>query len=265
MTTMPSQINLLMLLLEELRGLSTAVLAPIAIVMLAAGLCLLLWGRHLHRAVLVLLTFPVGVVAGVLLADQFHVARPVGVFAAVVVLAALMILLARVVWALLAGLWLGGIVACLVTTVMLGAAVGAAVGAAGSAGPDPSREAALFRSIWASAGMTILCVFAAAALAGFVLCLLLPRATVIAITSLMGASFFTRGSGLFALVLSPNLLVALAVEIWIGIGVFLCSLVLGIVYQSIMEVRAKRAEAEHRSIQAAQRRGDGRETARVRA
>jgi hypothetical protein len=260
---MPSQINLLTLLLEELMGLSAAVLAPIAIVMLATGLCLLLWGRHLHRAVLVLLTFPVGVVAGVLLADQFHVARPVGVLAAVVVLAALMILLARVVWALLAGLWLGGIVACLVTMVMLGAAVGAAVGAAG---PDPLRGKALFQSIWASAGMTILCVFAAAALAGFVLCLLLPRATVIAITSLMGASFFARGLGLFALVLAPNLLVALAVEIWIGIGVFLCSLVLGIVYQSIMEVRAKRAEAQHRSIQAeAQRRGDGRETARVRA
>ena len=119
-TTMPGDLESIRMLVEAVRSMATVVVVPIAVGAGLVGLALLLWGRILHRAALVLIAFPMGMGLGAILAEQIHVNVWLGVFAVAVTLTILVIVLARVVWALLAGFWLACFAAFLTGLLVLG-------------------------------------------------------------------------------------------------------------------------------------------------
>jgi len=220
------------------QGTTVIVLATIGAGLV--GLALLLWGRILHRAVLVLIAFPMGMGLGSILADRFDLNAWLWltVFSVAVTLTILVIVLARVVWALLAGLWLAVFAASLTAWLMLGDLTPAT-----QSGWDPTMGS-LAQSAWAVGSLAITAAGVGAGVAGLILGLFLPRATVIAVTSMLGATLV--GGAVLELtgLLAPNLLARMAANQWLTTGIFAGVLLLGILHQSIREVRAKRAEAK---------------------
>lgn len=237
-TTMPGDLESLRMLVEAVRSLATVVVVPIAVGAGLVGLTLLLWGRILHRAVLVLIAFPIGMGLGAILAERLGLSVWLGVFSVAVTLTILVIVLARVVWALLAGLWLAVFAAFLTGWLMLGDLTPAS-----QPGWDPTMES-LARSAWAVGSLAMVAAFVGAGVAGLILGLFLPRATVIAVTSMLGASILSNTAVLFTGLWAPNLIARMAANQWLTTGIFAGVLLLGILYQSIREVRAKRAEAQ---------------------
>jgi hypothetical protein len=102
----------------------------------------------------------------------------------------------------------------------------------------------LAQSAWAVGSLAITAAGVGAGVAGLILGLFLPRATVIAVTSMLGATLV--GGAVLELtgLLAPNLLARMAANQWLTTGIFAGVLLLGILHQSIREVRAKRAEAK---------------------
>jgi hypothetical protein len=226
------------MLVEAFRSLSATIVAPIAVGAGIIGLALLLWGRILHRAALVLIAFPMGMGLGAILAEHLGVGVWLGVFSAAVTLTILVIVLARVVWALLAGFWLACFAAFLTGLLVLGDLTPAS-----QPGWNPTAES-LARSAWAVGSLAMVAAFVGAGVAGLILGLFLPRATVIAVTSMLGASILSDAVVLLTGIWAPNMLARMAESQWLATGVFAGVLLLGILYQSIREVRAKRAEAK---------------------
>jgi hypothetical protein len=220
------------------QGTTVIVLATIGAGLV--GLALLLWGRILHRAVLVLIAFPMGMGLGSILADRFDLNAWLWltVFSVAVTLTILVIVLARVVWALLAGLWLAVFAASLTAWLMLGDLTPAT-----QSGWDPTMGS-LAQSAWAVGSLAITAASVGAGVAGLILGLFLPRATVIAVTSMLGATLVGGAVLKLTDLLAPNLLARMAASQWLMTGIFAGVLLLGILHQSIREVRAKRAEAK---------------------
>jgi len=201
------------------------------------GLALLLWGRVIHRAVLVVLAFPMGMGLGAILAAKIELNVWLGVLTGAITLTILVIVLARVVWALLAGLWLAGVAAMFAGILCLGDISAATQQAASSTG-QPVIHAA-----WETGSVAITAAGVGAGVAGLILGLFLPRATVIAVTSMIGASLLADSvlslTGLWAPSFQARMLASPLLMLGIGAGVVL----LGVIHQSIGEVRAKRARA----------------------
>jgi hypothetical protein len=240
-TTMPSG-------LEPLSGLfaGIAAMGATAVVMITVGfgligLALLLWGRILHRAVLVLVAFPMGMGLGAILADRFELNVWLGVFSVAVTLTILVIVLARVVWALLAGLWLAVFAALLTGWLMLGD-----LSPASQPGWNPTVES-LIRSAWDMGKVPITAAGVGAGVAGLILGLFLPRATVITVTAMLGASILSDAALKLTGMAAPGALAQMQASPLLTTGIFVGVLLLGILYQSVREVRAKRAEAKARA------------------
>jgi hypothetical protein len=212
-------------------------------IMLAAGvglvgLALLLWGRIVHRAALVLIAFPMGMGLGAILADRVELNVWLGVFAVAVTLTILVIVLARVVWALLAGLWLAVFAAAVTGWFMLGDLTPSA-----QPGWNPTMES-LIRSAWDVGSLQITAAGVGSGVAGLILGLFLPRATVIAVTSMLGATILGVAALKLTGMAAPGALAGMQANPPLTTGIFAGVLLLGILYQSVREVRAKRAEAE---------------------
>jgi hypothetical protein len=150
--------------------------------------------------------------------------------------AVLAMVLARLVWAVLAGLLAGAMGAWLVGWFMLGDAM---------TGPQPAgwqpTPESLAQAVWFVGGFEMTHTFAALAGAGLILGLFLPRATVIAATSAIGVSLVSGTVVLLTFMFAPDFNNWLAGHPGIAISVFFGIFALGVVYQSIKEVRAKRA------------------------
>lgn len=236
-TTMPTDIESLKALLEGIAALGTAALVLITIGAGLVGLALLLWGRVLHRAVLALIAFPMGMGLGAILADQIHLNTWLGALTGAITLTILVIVLARVVWALLAGLWLGALAAMIAGILCLGD-----ITPATQPGWNPTYQS-LAQAAWDAGNLAITAAGVGAGVAGLILGLFLPRATVIAVTSMLGASLLFDAvltlTGLWAPSFLDRMLANPLLTMGIGAGVML----LGVIHQSIGEVRAKRARA----------------------
>ncbi len=241
-TTMPAAIQPLADLfnraIDGLIAQGTTVMVLVAVGVGLLGVAMLLWGRILHRAVLVLIAFPMGMGLGAILAEWLKLNVWLGVFPTAVTLTIMVIVLARVVWALLAGFWLAIFAAVLTGLLLLGD-----LSPATQPGWNPT-PIDLARSAWAVNNLALVAAFVGAGVAGLILGLFLPRATVIAVTSMIGASILSDSAVWLTGLWAPNLLARMAESQWLTTSAFVGVLLLGILYQSVREVRAKRAEAQ---------------------
>lgn len=204
------------------------------------GLSLLLWGRIVNRAVLVLIAFPMGMGIGSILAEKLGLSAWLWltVFSSAAALTVLVIALARVVWALLAGLLLGTLVGFTVAWLMLGDLTPAS-----QPGWNPTPMD-LAQSAWAVGGLKIVAAMAGAGAGGLVLGLFLPRTTVIAVTSMLGATVLCGAVAALAGMAAPEAVARMQAYPLLTMGVFAGVLLLGIIHQSVSEVRARRAKAK---------------------
>jgi len=236
-TTMPTDLESLTALFAGLAALGTLVYVLITIGIGILGLAILLWGRHLHRAMLALIAFPMGMGLGAILAEQIHLNVWLGVLAVAVSLTILVIVLARVVWALLAGLWLAGFAAGVAGMLCLGG-----ISAATQQAAEPTGQA-IIQAAWQAGSLTITAAGVGAGVAGLILGLFLPRATVIIVTSMIGASLLFDAVLTLAGLGAPAFLDRMLANPLLLLGISVGILILGMIYQSIGEVRAKRALA----------------------
>lgn len=234
---MPTDLDSLTAFFAGFAAMGTAVVVLITIGIGALGLAILLWGRHLHRALLVLIAFPMGMGLGAILADKIQLNVWLGVLAVAISLTILVIVLARVVWALLAGLWLAGIAAGVAGALALGA-----VAATTQPGWNPNTQA-LAQAAWNAGSLAIVGAAVGAGVAGLILGLFLPRATVIVVTSMIGASLLSDAVLTLTSMGAPAFLDRMLANPWLLTGIGAGVLLLGVIYQSIGEVRAKRALA----------------------
>lgn len=237
-TTMPGGLEPLSGLFAGIAALGATAVVMISVGVGLVGLALLLWGRILHRAVLVLVAFPMGMCLGAILADHFELNVWMGVFSVAVTLTILVIVLARVVWALLAGLWLAVFAAVLAGWLMLGD-----LSPTSQPGWNPTLES-LARSAWAVGSLQITAAGVGAGVAGLILGLFLPRATVITVTSMLGASILSKAALVLTGMAAPGVPARMQASPLLTTGIFVGVLLMGILYQTIREVRAKRAEAK---------------------
>ena len=236
-TTMPTDLESLTALFAGFAALGTAIVVMITIGIGVLGLAILLWGRHVHRALLVLIAFPMGMGLGAILADKIQLNVWLGVLAVAISLTILVIVLARVVWALLAGLWLAAVAAGVAGMLSLGA-----IAAATQPGWNPTGQA-LAQAAWGANSLAIVAAGVGAGVAGLILGLFLPRATVIAATSMIGASLLSNAVLTLTSIGAPAFLNRMLANPWLLTGISAGILLLGVIYQSIGEVRAKRALA----------------------
>lgn len=213
------------------------------------GLAMLLFGRVIHRAVLALIGVGVGLVVGGELARQFNFHPLLGGAALALTLGILGIVLARLFWAVVAAAF----AVCLVAGATVGDQMRAeveanpALKAAVEQGPlQASKEAR--QAVQAAVNhavqkrSTVATVSAAvAALVGLVIGFFLPRAAVVVLTSLIGAAMLASavGAGAVFLFHQPSERNSLAITIG-----FCAVLLLGLVVQSIAEIRSRRSEEE---------------------
>ena len=237
-TTMPSGLEPLSGLFADIAALGATAIVMIIVGIGLVGLVLLLWGRIVHRAVLVLIAFPMGMGLGAILAERVELNVWLGVFAVAVTLTILVIVLARVVWALLAGLWLAVFVAAVTGWIMLGDLTPSS-----QPGWHPTMES-LIRSAWDVGSLQITAAGVGSGVAGLILGLFLPRATVIAVTSMLGATVLGVAVLKLTGMAAPGALADMQANPPLTTGIFAGVLLLGILYQAIHEVRARRAEAK---------------------
>ena len=107
-TSMPTDIESLSRSIEAFWSLATWIIASVGVGLAVVGACLLLWGRVLHRAVLVVVALPIGMALGGVIAQRIDVAQWQWKLATsltvAIALAVLAMVLARVVWAVLASM-----------------------------------------------------------------------------------------------------------------------------------------------------------------
>ncbi len=220
--------------------LVAAVAAPVLM-----GGVMLLWGRVLHRALLALIAAG----AGLLLAGQFaprvSLSPFVAQLAAAITLGVLALVLARLVWAVLAGAHVaavtGAVVAVWYLDVQLATTQPAAQPDVIAGGRALAEE--LVRAVWAQHAMAMSTTIILAGLAGLIVAFVLPRATVICMTSLIGASLVSVGAGLAVMVWQPGLLTAPSPSSgYVAGGIGGGLLLVGILFQSVGEVRARRGK-----------------------
>lgn len=224
-------------------SMGEGMLALVGVGIAVVGVALLLWGRILHRGVLVVVAVPIGMWLGGMLAGsigviqwQWRLALSASVAVALAILA---MVLARLVWASLAGLTLGMVAATLVGWYLLGDLSPASQ----PAGWEPSAED-LAHAAFAVSGLAMSHTFVGTAVGAFVLGLFLPRVTVIGVTAMLGVSLLVVALMLTAGTFDPSLPLTLAAHQGLFSGAFFALLALGILYQSVRELRARRAMAE---------------------
>ncbi len=238
-TTMPADIESLQKLIEGVAAMGTLILVAIAVGIGAVGLAILLWGRVLHRALLALIAFPIGMGIGAILAAQVGLNAWLGVLTGAITLTILVIVLARIVWALQAGVCLAAIAAVIAGALCMGdvSIAAATQPGAGAAGQD------VIRAVWEANSVAITAAGVGAGVAGLILGLFLPRATVIVVTSMIGASMLSEAVLVVVSLGAPTLLDRMLARPLLLTGVSAGIMLLGVLYQSIHEVRAKRALA----------------------
>jgi len=242
-TTMPTDIESLRQAAEAFWSLAGWTIGSIGVGLAVVGMALLLWGRVLHRAVLVVVAIPVGMALGGMLTEHIDVTswqwKLATSLAVAVALAVLAMVLARIVWAVLASMTVGAVAAAVIGLFLLGNAL---------VGPQPEgwepTTQDFAEAVWAVGSLAMSHAFVGAAVGGFVLALFLPRATVIAVTSLLGASLLANSLALLAATFAPSLLAPLAAHQGVTTGAFFAVVAAGILYQSVKEVRARRSEAD---------------------
>ena len=215
--------------------------------MAAVGAVMLLWGRLLHRALLVLVAASIGLLVAARYGPQIGLGVFVSQLAGAVTGGLLAVVLARLVWAVLAAVHVAAVVSTVVVVWYLGVDLAglqpAAQGDVIARGEAFAEQ--VVRAVWAQHGLTVGITVILAGLAGLVVAFVLPRVTVILMTSLIGTGLLSAAAGLAMVMWLPALLPAPSpasryVMCGIGGGVLL----VGIVFQSVGEVRARRRKAE---------------------
>jgi hypothetical protein len=102
----------------------------------------------------------------------------------------------------------------------------------------------LAQSAWAVGGLKIVAAMAGAGAGGLVLGLFLPRTTVIAVTSMLGATVLCGAVAALAGMAAPEAVARMQAYPLLTMGVLAGVLLLGIIHQSVSEVRARRAKAK---------------------
>lgn len=218
----------------------------LVVVSALVGVALLLWGRVLHRALLVLVALPVGLAGGWALGPTIQVNPLVAGLVAGVALAVLAIVLARLLWAILAGLHVAGLVLAAMVLWYLDAPLAASQPAGQgdvlAQGQVLAQQA--FQSVFAEHAAAICLATALSGLASLVVAFMLPRATVICMTSLLGAGKLSWTGGLAAMLWMPSLSGHVSANPYVSGGLIGGLLLVGIVFQSAAELRARRGAAK---------------------
>ena len=230
---------------ETLAALGAWALLGLAVAV-AMGLGLLLWGRLLHRGLLVIVAAITGLVLGGTFSPQIGLDPILGRLGAAVALGLLGLVLARAVWAALAGAVVAAVTFAIVSVVVLHVPLPQVP--PGTAQDVPARYKAATTQAVAEAmdrrNPLLLVATVGAGVAAVVGGFLLPRATVIVMTSLLGSSLLMAAGSFAAMTWLPSLLMGgspRAPQILNGIAAGL--LVLGIGFQTFAEFRSGRSAA----------------------
>lgn len=224
---------------------SEAMVYGVAAGAIVLGVALLLWGRHLHRAVLML----AGAGAGFLLAEplgrligaEIDLARAVAMFTAAV----LALALARVIWPAIAGAICIG-----VATIVLKDFHGLLTWPNAATWPewlDAVRVAAMPDVfLWQHHAKEMWIVLGGTGAVVFVLGVILGRGMAVFMTALIGAVAIGSGVALAVLHRKPEIWPAAWQDLLIPAAVVGGVVLLGIVGQTrgLLAARARRAEAE---------------------
>ena len=206
------------------------------------GLVMLLWGRLFHRALLVLAAAGLGLLLGGRFSPQIAVSAWLAQLVGAVTLGVLALVLARLVWSILAGLHVGAIAVVVVAVWVLGVSV-AATQPAVQADPAACLRAVEqdARAVWADHALTVNLTAILAGLSGLVAAFLLPRVTVICMTSLIGTALLLTAGGLAVASWFPALLAGSSPSSrYVPGGLAGGVLLLGLLFQAVGELRARR-------------------------
>jgi len=209
------------------------------------GLVMLLWGRLFHRALLVLLAAGVGLALGGRFGPQIAVSAWLAQLASAVTLGVLALVLARLAWSVLAGLHTSVMAVVVVAVWVLGVSLAATQPATGTGPAEYLRTVQQdARALWANHALAANLTAILAGLSGAVAAFLLPRATVICMTSVLGAALLLTAGGLIVATWFPDLLAdPLASNRTVLAGLIGGVLLLGLLFQMIGEIRARRKAA----------------------
>jgi len=215
-------------------GALLAVLAGLALL----GLVMLLWGRLLHRALLVLVAGGIGLVLGGIYGPRIELSPFLARLGGAVTCGLLGLVLARAIWAALAGLLVAGAVGGLMLVFHLGQSLATtqpAVAAAYGQAVVQQVPAAMQEH-----GLVLGATTIGSGLIALIAAFLLPRVAVIAMTSLLGASLLSTAIDLGVGAWAPPAQQAAYAE---GIAgcVALGLLAFGLVFQGFYELRARRS------------------------
>ena len=219
-------------------ALGIAALVAAAAVAVLLGVLLLFWGRVFHRALLGLVAGAVGLLLGTYYGPQIQLNVLAAQAAGALTFALLGVVLARLLWSVLAGLHVAVLAAALMLVFYVGESLAATQPGVFSAANEATAriDEALRQD-----GPVLWAAVIGSGLAATVVAFLLPRTTVILMTALVGAELLSSaiGMGLAYVSAGPagtadrsqNLAGA------IGLGLF----AVGAVFQAVCEVRARRA------------------------
>lgn len=211
------------------------------------GLVMLLWGRVLHRALLVLIAAGIGLAAGGVYGPRIGLDVFVARLVAAISFGILGLVLARLVWALLAGLHVAALVAGLMMVFYL--QVQLPTSRPASEQEFAAWQAATKQAIEAALQEGGPVVAVAAVLAGLVVAVtgfLLPAATRIVMTALLGAQLLAAAGVWAALLWAPQWAAEIEAEENrpIVLGAVGGVLAVGLLFQTVGEIRARRARRE---------------------
>ena len=222
-----------------------AVMTAVAVV----GVAMLLWGRLLHRGLLVLLAAGAGLVLGGHYGRQIGLNVLLGQLAGAISLGLLGLVLARLVWAVMAGVHVAAVAAGLVAALYLGVQLAPVATQPAMGGDLVAHGRAAVEHLAAALTkddlVTLNVAMISAGVAGLIVAFLLPRAAVVVMTSLLGA-------GLLSVPL------AVATRLWVppldrrdvALGITGGLLVVGVLFQVAGAMRGRRKGQEEDDEQA---------------
>ena len=233
-----------------LGGTSLSLLSLGAVLLaVALGAAMLFWGRLVHRAVLAVIGVGAGLALGGWLAEKVNLHPMVGRLVLAATFGILAVVVARVVWAVLAG----AVLASIAYGAVLGSGYNAPLTTQPAPGAPPTvrwslkppqlEQAAREALDTAMAGNAdrAMAAAGAAALLALALGLFLPRATVVVLTSFVGASLVMGGVVLAMLLW---FVVAAMEDSPLPLAIWAALWLAGLVVQAVGEIRCRRKEAK---------------------
>jgi hypothetical protein len=221
------------------------------------GLALLLWGRRVHRGFLLMIAIGAGLLVGGLLGERLGVHVLLARLVMAVVLGALAIVLARVIWAVLGGLCLAHVAMVAVVVFYLNVPLAATQPAPEGDVLAQARAVVVqtFQVVWEKNAPLLAGAGVAAGLVALIGGFLLPRATVIVMTSMLGACLLAATAALASATWAPSLLERAQASRSLSAAICGGLLLAGVILQSIGEIHARRAREEEEEAPSGGRQG----------